>query len=77
MPKIIHKIKIEDFRSFDNEIIDFNDVACVIGPNEGGKTNLLDAVNMLMSGDESDKDHKRQMRSPDIRKKTQKFREAK
>ncbi len=77
MPKIIHKIKIEDFRSFDNEAVDFNDVACVIGPNEGGKTNLLDAVNMLMSGDESDKDDKRLMRAPDIRKNSLKFREGK
>jgi|YNPBryantNP2012_1023418.scaffolds.fasta_scaffold16668_3 Recombinational DNA repair ATPase (RecF pathway) len=47
MPKIIYKIKIEDFRSFDNEVTDFNDVSCIIGPNEGGKTNLLDAINML------------------------------
>jgi len=46
MPQIINKIRIEDFRSFDDEIIDFNDVTCVIRPNEGGKTNLLDALNM-------------------------------
>ncbi|MBU1046045.1 ATP-binding protein [Patescibacteria group bacterium] len=77
MPKIIHKIKIEDFRSFDNETVDFNDVACIIGPNEGGKTNLLDAVNMLMSGDESDENDKRIIRTSDIRKNSLKFREGK
>lgn len=76
MPKIIHKIKIEDFRSFDNETVDFNDVACIIGPNEGGKTNLLDAVNMLMSGDESDENDKRVIRTSDIRKNSLKFRES-
>ena len=77
MPKIINKIKIEDFRSFDNETVDFNEVTCIIGPNEGGKTNLLDAVNMLMSGDENDVNDKRVMRTSDIRKNSLKFREGK
>lgn len=77
MPKIIHKIKIEDFRSFDNEAIDFNDVTCVIGPNEGGKTNLLDAVNSLLSGDEKDVNDKRIIRTSDIRKNSRRFKEDK
>jgi len=77
MPKIIHKIKIEDFRSFDNETVDFNDVACIIGPNEGGKTNLLDAVNMLLGGDESDANDKRIIRASDIRKNSRRFKEDK
>jgi len=77
MPKIIYKIKIEDFRSFNNEVIDFNDVSCIIGPNEGGKTNLLDAINMLLVGDEKDINDKRIMRASDIRKNSLRFREEK
>lgn len=77
MPKIIHKITIEDFRSFDNEVIDFNDVTCVIGPNEGGKTNLLDAINMLLLGDQKDQNDKRVMRLSDTRKNSRRFKEEK
>ena len=77
MPGIIHKIKLEDFRTFSNETVDFNDVTCVIGPNEGGKTNLLDAINMLLLGKKTDEKDKRVMRPSDTRKNSARFREEK
>jgi len=77
MPKILYKIEIEDFRSFDKEIIDFEDVTCIVGPNEGGKTNLLDALNMLVVGNMDDPSDKNVMRISDIRKNSPRFREEK
>lgn len=44
MPKFLEKIKIVDFKSFTEEEIDLNKVTCIVGANESGKTNLLDAI---------------------------------
>ncbi len=41
---ILTNIKIENYKSFTNEVIDLNDITCFVGPNESGKTNLLDAI---------------------------------
>lgn len=40
----LKKIRIQDFRSFVDEEIFFDESTTVIGPNEGGKTNILDAI---------------------------------
>ena len=37
-------IKIENYKTFTNEVVSLNDIACFVGPNESGKTNLLDAI---------------------------------
>lgn len=32
-------IKIENFKSFTNEVINFDNVTCFVGANESGKNN--------------------------------------
>lgn len=46
---MIRKIRLKNFRSFVKEEIDINNITCVIGPNESGKSNLLHAINHLSS----------------------------
>ena len=46
---MIRKIRLKNFRSFVEEEIDINNITCVIGPNESGKSNLLHAINHLSS----------------------------
>src|SRR3989344_6699162 len=41
---LLTSIKIQDFKSFTNEVVTFGNVACFVGANESGKTNLLDAI---------------------------------
>ena len=41
----IESIKIENFRSFENETIYFDDYTCLVGPNGGGKSTVLVALN--------------------------------
>src|SRR3989344_4192953 len=42
--QILEQIKIKDFKSFTQEVIKFDDVTCIVGANETGKTNLLKAI---------------------------------
>lgn len=44
---ILKKIRIKDFRSFVDEDVVFDDITTIVGANEGGKTNVLDAVEHL------------------------------
>lgn len=45
---ILYRIKINNFRLFTSEIIDFTStLTTIIGPNESGKTTLLRAINFL------------------------------
>ncbi|MBN1573979.1 MAG: AAA family ATPase [Deltaproteobacteria bacterium] len=77
MPRFLHKIRIEDFRSFKDETIELGDVTCIVGPNEGGKTNLLDAINLIVPGDLSKKEDKRNLTEDDTRKNSERFDKSK
>ena len=46
---LLKSIKIENYKSFTNEIIYFNNISCFVGPNESGKSNLLDVIYHLSS----------------------------
>jgi len=46
---LLTSIKIENFKSFTNEVVGFDNVACFVGANESGKSNLLDAIYHLSS----------------------------
>ena len=46
----IKSIKLTNFRSHTDYIIDFSDVTILIGPNGVGKTNVVEAVWLLSSG---------------------------
>jgi len=43
----IESIKIENFRSFKNETIFFDDYTCLVGPNGSGKSTILNALNVF------------------------------
>lgn len=43
----IESVHIENFRSFQNETIFFDDCTCLVGPNGGGKSTVLCALNVF------------------------------
>lgn len=43
----LHKLHIQNFRSFENETIKFDDYTCLVGPNGAGKSNVLTALNVF------------------------------
>ena len=44
--KIAH-LRIQNFRSFEDETIDFDHYSCFVGPNGSGKSTVLNALNIL------------------------------
>ncbi|MBN1169062.1 DNA replication and repair protein RecF [Candidatus Woesebacteria bacterium] len=47
----LSKLKLTDFRNFKNKLINFGDkITIVIGDNAKGKTNILEAINLLATG---------------------------
>ena len=40
-------VRIENFRSFKDETIEFGDYNCLVGPNGAGKSNVLNALNVF------------------------------
>ena len=47
------ELKIENFRSFENETIWFDDYTCLVGPNGSGKSAVLMALNVFFRNDDS------------------------
>jgi putative ATP-dependent endonuclease of the OLD family len=43
----IESVKIENFRSFKDETVEFGDYNCLVGPNGAGKSNVLNALNVF------------------------------
>lgn len=43
----ISSVRIENFRSFEDETIPLNDYACLVGPNGAGKSTVLTALNVF------------------------------
>lgn len=45
---ILEKIEINNYKTYLNQEIEFKDIiTTLVGPNESGKTNLLEAINYL------------------------------
>jgi putative ATP-dependent endonuclease of the OLD family len=40
-------LRLQNFRAFEDETIDFNDYVCLVGPNGGGKSTVLTALNII------------------------------
>ena len=40
-------LRLENFRAFDDQTVDFNDYTCLVGPNGGGKSTVLTALNII------------------------------
>lgn len=49
----ISSVRIENFRSFEDETIEFDDYNCLVGPNGAGKSNVLNALNVFFHEMES------------------------
>lgn len=48
----ISKIRIKNYRSIRSEIsISYEDNLVLVGPNNSGKTNILEAINLFFSSD--------------------------
>lgn len=43
----IESMRVENFRCFKNEVIDFDDYTCLIGANGSGKSTILNALNVF------------------------------
>ncbi len=43
----LRTVTIQNFRSFRDETIHFDNYTCLVGPNGGGKSNILTALNIL------------------------------
>ena len=49
----LKRMKIENFRSFKDESISFDDYTCLVGPNGAGKSNILTALNVFFRNNAS------------------------
>lgn len=48
---MLQKISLQNFRNFEEKLLEFSGAATVIvGPNAAGKTNILEAINLLSTG---------------------------
>lgn len=52
----ITSLKIQNFRSFEEEEIHFDDYTCIVGPNGSGKSSILCALNVLFRNTEAPTD---------------------
>ena len=43
----LREVRIQNFRSFKDETVQFDDYTCLVGPNGGGKSNVLAALNVF------------------------------
>src|SRR3989344_6970343 len=48
---MLQKLRLQDFRNFDEKLLEFSPkVSVIIGPNASGKTNILEAINLISTG---------------------------
>ena len=40
-------LRLQNFRAFEDQTINFNDYTCLVGPNGGGKSTVLTALNVI------------------------------
>ena len=49
----IESVRIENFRSFKDETVFLDDYTCLVGPNGGGKSTVLCALNVFFRESEN------------------------
>lgn len=45
----ITKLEMRNFRSFEQETIDFDDITVFVGENNTGKSTIMDAIKFVIS----------------------------
>ena len=43
----LKSVRIQNFRSFEDETVEFDDYTCLVGPNGSGKSNVFHALNVF------------------------------
>jgi len=43
----LKSVRLQNFRSFEDETVEFGDYTCLVGPNGAGKSNVFHALNVL------------------------------
>ena len=49
----LKSVRIQNFRSFHDETVEFDDYTCLVGPNGSGKSNVLHALNVFFRDDQT------------------------
>ena len=65
----IKSVRIENFRSFKDEIIPFNNYNCLVGTNGAGKSNILMALNLFFQQSENVTTNLRKLSKEDFHQK--------
>lgn len=47
---MLKSIQLQNFRSYKKDNFDFEETTLIVGPNTSGKTNLIEAINLLSTG---------------------------
>lgn len=47
----ISRLELDHFRNYSNKTFHFSDLTVIIGPNAAGKTNVLEAIYLISTGD--------------------------
>ncbi|MDE0305914.1 MAG: AAA family ATPase [Albidovulum sp.] len=65
----IESVRIENFRSFKDETISFNDYSCLVGANGAGKSTVLTALNVFFRESEDSPTNLRELGIEDFHRK--------
>ena len=68
----IESVRLENFRSFEDATVPFNNYACLVGPNGAGKSTVLTALNVLFRESENQQTNLSQLEKEDFHSKNTK-----
>ncbi len=68
----IESVRIENFRSFEDATVPFNDYTCLVGPNGAGKSTVLTALNLFFRESENLQTDLSQLEKEDFHRKNTK-----
>ena len=62
----IESVRIENFRSFEDAAVPFNNYACLVGPNGAGKSTVLTALNVFFRDSDNSPNNLSQLEKEDF-----------